>query len=202
MYSTKTGLILGFHGCDQSVADKIIAGKDSLKESKNEYDWLGHGIYFWENNPSRALDYAKFLKKNPGRSKSKIKKPAVLGAVIQLGYTLDLLDHSNLELVKAAHQSLVISTQKLGINFPSNKPLGKEKDLLLRPLDCAVIEKLHEINTGIQFDSIRAVFSEGETLYDNAGFRSKDHIQICIRNPNCIKGYFKPRKENSKYSPV
>lgn len=83
MYSTKTGLILGFHGCDQTVADKIIAGKDSLKESKNEYDWLGHGIYFWENNPSRALDYAKFLKRNPGRSKSKIKKPSVLGAVIQ-----------------------------------------------------------------------------------------------------------------------
>lgn len=80
--------------------------------------------------------------------------------------------------------------------------MGKEEDLLLRPLDCAVIEKLHETNTGIDFDSVRAVFSEGETLYPNAGFRSKDHIQICIRNPNCIKGYFIPRKENSKYTPV
>ena len=32
-------------------------------------------------------------------------------------------------------------------------------------------------------------------LYDGAGFLDKTHIQICIRNPNCIKGYFIPRKE-------
>jgi len=202
MYSTKSGLILGFHGCDQSVVDKITSGKDSLNRSTNDYDWLGHGIYFWENNPSRAFEYAKFLKKYPGRSKSKIEKPAVLGAVIQLGYTLDLLDHANLELVKIAHNILIESSIELDKPLASNKPIGKEKDLLLRPLDCAVIEKVHDINKGIQFDSIRAVFSEGETLYENAGFRSKDHIQICIRNPNCIKGYFIPRKEDSKYLPV
>lgn len=202
MYSTKTGLVLGFHGCDQSVVDKITSSKDSLKMSSNDYDWLGHGIYFWENNPSRALDYARYLKNNPGRSKSKIKKPAVLGAVLQLGYTLDLLDHSNLELVKVAHDLLITSSKELGITLASNKAIGKEKDLLLRPLDCAVIEKLHDINKGTQFDSVRAVFSEGETLYDNAGFRSKDHIQICVRNPNCVKGYFNPRKENQKYPPV
>jgi hypothetical protein len=43
------------------------------------------------------------------------------------------------------------------------------------------------------FDSVRGVFFEGEDLYQNAGFKSKNHIQIAIRNPNCIKGYFIPR---------
>ena len=33
--------------------------------STNKYDWLVNGIYFWENNQKRALEYPKFLQKNP-----------------------------------------------------------------------------------------------------------------------------------------
>ncbi len=89
--------------------------------------------------------------------------------------------------------------------MPDNKIIGNTKDLLLRELDCAVIETLHQIrkNEGLpMFDSIRGVFWEGESLYPNAGFREKDHIQICIRNPNCIKGYFLPRAKDSKFNTV
>src|SRR5690606_4350330 len=50
-----------------------------------------------------------------------------------------------------------------------------------------------------EFDSVRGVFWEGAELYPNAGFREKDHIQLCIRNPNCIKGYFYPIKINTDY---
>jgi hypothetical protein len=46
MYATHPGLVLGFHGCDKSVADKIFAGEEDLVASKNPYDWLGSGIYF------------------------------------------------------------------------------------------------------------------------------------------------------------
>jgi hypothetical protein len=65
MYSKRTGLVLGFHGCDQSVRDKVVASKSGkLRPSSNNYDWLGNGIYFWENNCKRALDFVKFLKNN------------------------------------------------------------------------------------------------------------------------------------------
>jgi hypothetical protein len=47
MYPAKPGLIIGFHGCDKKVRDAIVSGKLSLKASNNDYDWLGHGIYFW-----------------------------------------------------------------------------------------------------------------------------------------------------------
>ena len=43
------------------------------------------------------------------------------------------------------------------------------------------------------YDSVRGVFWEGKPLYPNAGFAEKNHIQICVCNPNCIKGYFLPR---------
>ena len=52
------------------------------------------------------------------------------------------------------------------------------------------------------FDSVRGVFWEGKELYKNAGFREKDHIQICIRNPNCIKGYFLPRELDNAFNKV
>ena len=100
MYSTKTGLILGFHGCDESIINDILLGKEDLKQSNNTYDWLGHGIYFWENSPSRAVEFAKFLKNNPQRARTPIKTPSVIGAVIDLGYCLDFTDYSNLQLLK------------------------------------------------------------------------------------------------------
>ena len=42
-------------------------------------------------------------------------------------------------------------------------------------------------------------FWEGADLYPGAGFKEKNHIQIAIINPNCIKGFFLPRQSDSKY---
>ncbi len=58
MYSIKPGLLLGFHGCDKKVADAIVNHQDTFKESRNIYDWLGWGMYFWENNIDRAMEFA------------------------------------------------------------------------------------------------------------------------------------------------
>ena len=63
MYSKLPNLVLGFHGCDQSVYEEVIIKNGMLNKSENTYDWLGHGIYFWENNPKRALEWAIELKK-------------------------------------------------------------------------------------------------------------------------------------------
>ena len=81
--------IFGFHGCDRRVADSVLAGKAKLTASSNAYDWLGTGIYFWEHGPARALEWADTQAR---RKRGGIKRPAVLGAVIQLGNCFDLLD--------------------------------------------------------------------------------------------------------------
>jgi hypothetical protein len=205
MYVTRPNIIIGFHGCDEEVRYKIVCGRDKLKHSQNKYDWLGNGAYFWEYNEKRALQYAELIKDHPERCKTKITTPAALGAVIQLGYCLDLLDASNLDLLKIAYEQFMKVQEASGFVLPVNKPIGQEQDLLLRNLDCAVIESLHQFNKETakrEFDSVRGVFLEGGELYPNAGFREKNHIQICIRNPNCIKGYFVPRTKDTSYSPI
>ena len=89
LYSRRSNLVVGFHGCDKSVVDAVIAGKTELLASANDYDWLGNGIYFWENNEDRAWQWAKQLST---RKSSSVKEPAVIGAIIDLGYCLDLTD--------------------------------------------------------------------------------------------------------------
>jgi hypothetical protein len=40
-------------------------------------------------------------------------------------------------------------------------------------------------------------FTEGGPAFDGSGLSAKSHVQICIRNPNCIKGFFLPRREST-----
>ena len=211
MYNSIPALILGFHGCDREIGEKVLSGElKHLRDSRNRYDWLGNGIYFWEGNHTRALEYANEC---ANRKNYNINEPFVIGAVIDSGRCLNLLDSKYLRILKASYGLLVrlIENAKDGDvapNFsvpkslPENRPIGQQGDLLLRNLDCAVIEVAHAYNTmtsKLPFDSVRAVFTEGGELYPNAGFKEKSHIQICVRNPNCIKGYFRPITQNKKY---
>lgn len=199
LYSRRSNLVIGFHGCDLSVAQNVVAGKESLVPNKNGYDWLGNGIYLWENNEERARQWAKEMVK---RKNSPVKNPAVLGAVIDLGYCFDLTDSSYLKELKQAYKALVSMFKKSGTSLPKNTTIGNSEDLLIRKLDCAVIQTAKILNIDAHnrdYDSVKGVFWEGKRLYRNAGFREKNHIQICICNPNCIKGYFLPKKINSKY---
>jgi hypothetical protein len=172
------------------VAEDVLAGKP-FKRSQNAYDWLGSGIYFWESNPSRGLDWAHELQKRYKGTASEIPEPYVIGAVIDLGYCLDLASDMGIEFVRAAHANFLESVKTSGREMPKNTG---GSDLLQRNLDCAVINHIHFINKTSdqpEFETVRGVFLEGGRIYDGAGFFKKTHIQICVRNPRNIKGVFR-----------
>jgi len=182
-------LVIAYHGCDRTLARRIVVGKTALKPSQNAWDWLGHGIYLWEDSPSRALRWAEAEAR---RHRSKIKSPAVLGAVVDLGNCMNLADMEALALVKSAHQTYVELCSASGAPLAENR--GSE--LQIRRLDCAVIETLHQLRrqeSKQPFDTARGFFLEGRELYPTAGFRELDHIQICVRSSKQIIGYFLPR---------
>lgn len=195
MYSSKPTFIYGFHGLDKDIAYQILNNKSDFKSSHNDYDWLGDGVYFWENNYERAKQYAVESSK---RADSTIKNPFVLGVVLDLGNCLDLLDQQYLNFLSEAYKELKDYTHLLNIELPKNSPFGKNDfDFKKRELDCAVIRQAHIIaqESDVKFDSVRAAFLEGEALYDGAGFKKENHIQIAILEPNCIKGIFLPREK-------
>lgn len=109
-----------------------------------------------------------------------------------------------MQFLKRSYDFLESLSKLKKLPLPRNlKTIQSGEDLLIRKLDCAVIENLHTLvyTSGISpYDSVRGVFWEGDDLYTNAGFKERNHIQICVRNPNCIKGFFKPLPLDNGYS--
>ena len=194
-YSRLPAFVLGFHGCDRAIAHKVVTMRDHhLIASVNDYDWLGHGIYFWENNPARAMEWAREKSSRVADGETAFE-PAVIGAVIDMGHCLDLMNSASIPLVEDAFQYLKQVRAREGTLVPENRDLPGKSGHLLRQLDCAVINSLHShlaTQNEPAFDSVRAAFLEGERIYPTAGFRKKNHIQICVRSVNNIRGYFYP----------
>lgn len=189
----RSSLIFGYHGLDEKVGLDIILGKQKLKHSHNEYDWLGHGAYFWESSFKRA---EKWAQDQSQRRNSSVKSPFVIGAVIDLGECLDLLDQEWLDYLEEMYQLFLIDMKKQGKPLPKNKEWSSNDiDFKNRELDCAVIRYTIEVSkqAGLLFDSVRAAFWEGEELYPNAGFKKHNHIQIAVINDANIKAFFLPR---------
>lgn len=191
LYQKNPQLVFGFHGCSREVAEKVLnSPSEHLYKSDNEYDWLGQGVYFWLNDPQRALEWAQGSKT--------IKDPFVIGAVIDLGLCLNFCERSSIELLKKSYVSLKKTFETAGLNIHKHFK-NKRKDeggfTTLRPLDCAVIDHLHSMveKHGISYDTVYGYFQEGGSAFEGAGIQAKSHIQICVRNLDCIKGYFIPR---------
>lgn len=187
-YTTLPSHILAFHSCDRETGLKVLNGKTKLKPSINNWDWLGHGIYFWEHNPMRALEYAKDVAAGKQKAKGKIKTPFVIGCIIDLGKCLNLTEPSHHPFIKSAYKTLHASYKESGRILPSN--YGNA-----RVLDCAVFKALHkmlELKSLPPYDTVRGAFPEGKPIYEGCAINDQTHIQICVRNPDSILGYFLP----------
>jgi hypothetical protein len=190
LHELATSFVLGYHGCDRAVGHALIAGDDFRYET-NEWDWLGSGVYFWESNPLRGIEYAYELKADPRKTKGSVNEPAVVGAVIDLGLCLDLTSSMGIRALKTSYEYLVMFCRDENRALPTNKG---GPDRLMRNLDCAVVNHLHRGRTASNlppFDTVRGIFQEGDPIYQDAGFREKTHVQICVRNLECIKGVFR-----------
>lgn len=191
-YACHPQFVLGFHGCDQKVGEALLDGSvEHLEQSQNDYDWLGFGTYFWEDSPLKAMEFAEESAAGGQNSRGKIKTPFVIGAVINPGRSLNLMDRTALEEVRGAYDSLTLALKGSSLAIPTNG-----KHLRTRKLDCAVFQFLHGWRTQQKdcppYDTVRGLFFEGNDLYPGAGIKEKDHIQICVRDPRCILGYFRP----------
>lgn len=186
-------IVLAYHGCNLDTAQDLLGGS-LFQPSTQDYDWLGAGSYFWENDPVRAFQWAK----EPRR---KFKHPSIVGAAIELGNCLDLTTQSGIAAVKVAYEWFVALNERNGTPIPQNVDPASDPtgDRIIRRLDCAVMNYLFGVQETAQesdpysrpSSTVRALFPEGDELYENAGFWEKTHIQICVREPKQILGVFR-----------
>lgn len=181
--------VIAYHGCDAATAARVLAG-EPLEKSRNDYDWLGEGIYFWEFGVDRALKFATFQK-----GRGKVKEPAVIGAIIKLGRCFDLMDTKYTQELPGAFEVFKKVKRRAREPLPINQGGTPEKKL--RHRDCAVLnfylQALEE--EGVLFDTVRCAFMEGPPAFPGSGIRRESHVQLAVRNPTCIVGVFRPIME-------
>ncbi len=85
-------IVRGHHGTSRRAASAILA--NGFKASSNEYDWLGDGVYFFQDAPRRALEWARGLHGTEG---------VVIESSIRLIDCMDMLDIEWRTLLAEAH---------------------------------------------------------------------------------------------------
>lgn len=168
--SAATRVVVGYHGTTAAQAEKILTTQQ-ITPSTNVWDWIGHGIYFWEDAPLRAWQWAE---------KRYDEEAAVVRASLRLGACLDLTDTRYTSLLKIAHQRLSQLHAARGESLPTNR--GKA-----RYLDCLVVNYVAE-HILPDIETVRATFIEGNAIYDGSAFFTQSHIQVCVRKPENVLG--------------
>lgn len=74
--------VYGYHGTNTDIASMIIDRGFNI--SFNDYDWLGTGVYFFQDAPLGAFQWANF--RYP-------ENPAVIRSLIRLENCMDLYNY-------------------------------------------------------------------------------------------------------------
>jgi hypothetical protein len=178
--------VIGYHACRKEVADRLLDG-DAFRPSSNDWDWLGSGVYFWEFGHQRAYEWAQQWPRLQG------KEFAVVGAILQLGNCLDLLDTEYTQRLADFAREYAAGGEAL----PPNHGPQRFGDCFLINTYCEQIK-----DGGTPFDTVRGLFQEGAPVIEGSEIRLQNHIQITVRQPPAIVGLFRPRAFTSWARPV
>jgi hypothetical protein len=188
--------VVGYHGTGLTAALRIVNRVEGFRWSRRDFDWLGHGIYFWEYAPQQALKFAKIrqrqyrLKRKPtAEDRRRATEPlAVIACMIRLGFCFDLLEPDNVEYLRESFAAYRKAMELAETPLPKNTRR-------YRKLDCAVFEYVYKVisetEQGAPVDPARGVFvpTGGERRVWEGSWISRDtHIQLCVRNPASLLG--------------
>lgn len=139
----------------------------------------------------------QFASDEARRKSSKVKTPCVLGAYIYLGDCFDLLDIEFTSILETVYPEFVAELERRNEPVPTNDRQRADGTKLFHALDRAVIEYAVEVVEkvdGRKFDTVRGAFWEGGAAFPGSEIQKQSHIQIAVRNPECILGYFAPKR--------
>jgi hypothetical protein len=162
--------VLGYHGTSRKAVEAVLGGAP-LQISRNQWDWLGDGVYFWEYGPVRAWEWAR---ERHG------EQAAVLRATIALEGCLDLADLPGTRDLARVFGPFCAKMKEVGASLPVQK--GKQHGL-----DRAVINFFaEEVDPPVRV--VRAPFIEGERLWDGSALWDRSHVQLAVRDGGLLAG--------------
>lgn len=162
-----SGLIRGYHGTTKELAE-TYASTGTIPASRKPSNWLGDGVYFWEEGRARAVKWA--IARHHADA-------AVVSARIRPARCVNLFDAEWPPVLTDCYQSLC--AYRTDSQLPMPKNVGRH-----RCLDREIITWLCERKYDV--DTVRAPFLEGPRLFPASMFQALTHIQIAVRTPGCI----------------
>ncbi len=142
--------------------------------SRNEYDWLGDGVYFFQDAPNRAREWATRRHGSDG---------VVIRSVILIDDCMDLLDIQWNDLLDEAYTSLVAVSVRFGAALPRQTP-GAHR------LDRAVVNyavRFAADRRSMVVRAVRGVFGEGAPVFPGSAILNRAHVQIAVRDTSLIE---------------
>ena len=162
--------VRGHHGTSATAATSIL--REGFRASRNAYDWLGDGVYFFQDAPARAQEWATTLH-GPDA--------AVIESSIRLANCMDLLDISWAQFLADSYNSFLRALKQTGRRLVQTTGAHR--------LDRAVINYAVGVlgEQGIQIRAVRAAFSEGRPVFPGSALYDRAHVQIAVRDTSLIE---------------
>jgi hypothetical protein len=162
--------VSGYHGTNARAAALIL--QQGFTISRNDYDWLGDGIYFFQDSPARAWEWAR---QRHGR------EAAVVASRLRLRDCMDLLDPNWTTVLADSYDSFLAQLKEAGLPLP-RQTAGAHR------LDRAVINYAVGIlaEQDIVVRAVRAAFAEGAPVFPDSALFTRAHVQIAVRDTSLI----------------
>ena len=163
--------VLGYHGTSSSMNESIL--NEGFLFSKNIYDWLGDGIYFFQDGPQRAWEWAV---------EHRGDNAAVVGAEIRLINCLDLLDTKWTTFLTEVYDNYIKYIKAADLVRPKQTSGAHRLDRDVINYAVGVL-----VQQGIEIGCVRAVFIEGQQVFSDSALYGLAHVQIAVRQTDrCI----------------
>lgn len=150
---------IGYHGTEKEKADVIIASKKFI-ESNSGKDWLGKGVYFFEDDIQQAINFVSKARK--------VESYKIIKANIKSNKWLDLIKVENYSELQVIAEEL----EKRNLSILKKYKLN----------NAVIIDFMYKIE---KFDVVSAVFEYNNKRIKNSNIMPMQ-IQICVKNMDCI----------------
>jgi hypothetical protein len=162
-------------GAEDDILATLQHGS-GLKWSTASDDWLGPGIYFWED-PS----WAEWWYVERWAERSDTRSGSILAAKIETELLLDLGNRNDSKTFQEEAQLAISSIQRRR-SPPQNDPAN-----LGFSLDCAVAKCVQVALQGSGKSGLRMPFFLGPSITIDGNFYADQHLQICLWNVEILQ---------------
>lgn len=153
---------IGFHGTNIDSANSILSSNKFL-DSQDEEEWLGTGVYFFENDVQQAVNYIYKAKKVANYKSIQVN--------INTNKLLNLVDTKT-------NEQFNNFAKKFQNRYKTRKDHTQRK-----LINAVILDAMYKLEP---YEVVRGVFPVPNTNYAPRTNIQPMQIQVCVRKHDCI----------------